>query len=1060
MVNRQNAARRSRRPSSWTVWQAGGSMQMSRIDFRTVRRSVQESRLSARPTLFLSGRQAVNIMWSVSSIFASSRRLAALGLCLGLTACGSSQNWQDDSQFVTVGGSVTGFSGGSLALWNNGGDRLAVTDNGRFQFALQIANGSKYSVVVATQPAGQSCTVTNSSGTAGGNVSNVTVTCVPFTFTRRPLPAIYTTGKAINYSPYRTAGGPITSEVPSDLDILQDLTLLDTAGFNLLRLFGAKAPATDVVAEKILRIAAQNFPDMKFQLGLDLKGLTSCSDPANDFNIAYLISNLSKYPNVVTISVGNETSFFSKFMPLPCLEGYIRTIRAQVTQPVTSDDDWTFYAGQSVGGGDRVPVKPDTILPLIDFASIHMYPISYTSDWDWRQTSVPEGQERAQAMMEESLATLKKWHGEVVDYQYVGADGVTVSVGDSMPITVGETGWKAQQTNPALEIETFAALEVNQKWYFDLLYGNPGGYESWQGSAGGPPMIFYFQGYDEQWKGIDDGWGLWNINRQARYALCGTPAGPACNDDLYEGAGYFVAESFSTITFDSPDINYTLVGFGGAEDSQVVADPIGGTNKVARVNRSVTAVVFAGTVVGTSGSTAGTIPFDADNTQMTVRVYSPAAGIPVRLKVEDSSAPPNTRTVETEAVTTKANAWETLTFDFANPIEGAALNFAYTYDKVIIFFNFGKTGEVAGAQTFYFDDITFIGGGGTAPPSGPFEDLSFDSAGTVYTLTGFGGAEDSSLQLDPTNAANTAVRVNRSSTAETFAGTVVSTGPSLTVGTIPFTASNTKMTVRVYSPASGITVRLKVEDAADPTRSVETEAVTTVANAWETLTFDFANEASGTAAFNPAYSYNRLIIFFDFGKDGAAVGARTYYFDDVLFVTGGGGSGGGSSFTPITFDSTTLTYTLTGFGGAEDATVVADPTNASNKVARAVKSGTAELWAGTTVSTGANFSVDTIPFTATSTKMTVRVWSPSAGIPVRLKVEDAADPTRSVETDATTTVANGWQTLTFDFANQAAGTAALNLAFTYNKVSIFYNFGTAGVDGGGGTFYFDDVTFQ
>ena len=44
----------------------------------------------------------------------------------------------------------------------------------------------------------------------------------------------------------------------------------------------------------------------------------------NDYNIAYLISNLSKYPNVVTISVGNETSFFSKYMPLPCLENYIR----------------------------------------------------------------------------------------------------------------------------------------------------------------------------------------------------------------------------------------------------------------------------------------------------------------------------------------------------------------------------------------------------------------------------------------------------------------------------------------------------------------------------------------------------------------------------------------------------------------------------------------------------------------------------------------------------------------------------------------------------------------
>ena len=34
----------------------------------------------------------------------------------------------------------------------------------------------------------------------------------------------------------------------------------------------------------------------------------------------------------------------------------------------------------------------------------------------------------------------------------------------------------------------------------------------------------------------------------------------------------------------------------------------------------------------------------------------------------------------------------------------------------------------------------------------------------------------------------------------------------------------------------------------------------------------------------------------------------------------------------------------------------------TNKVAKVVKSATAELWAGTTVSTGANFSVPTIPF--------------------------------------------------------------------------------------------------
>jgi hypothetical protein len=187
--------------------------------------------------------------------------------------------------------------------------------------------------------------------------------------------------------------------------------------------------------------------------------------------------------------------------------------------------------------------------------------------------------------------------------------------------------------------------------------------------------------------------------------------------------------------------------------------------------------------------------------------------------------------------------------------------------------------------------VAFIGGGGL--PSGPFNDLSFDSPGVVYTLTGFGGAEDSSLQPDPTNGTNTVVRVNRSATAETFAGTVVSTGPNLTVGTIPFSATNTRMTVRVYSPAAGIRVLLKIEDSADPAnRFSETEAFTTVANAWETLTFNFAN---GTPALNLGYNYNRLIIFFNFGVSGATAGAQTFYFDDVLFVAGGGGGGGGGA---------------------------------------------------------------------------------------------------------------------------------------------------------------------
>ncbi len=742
-------------------------------------------------------------MRTLTSTFASLRQCAALALTLGLAACGgSSQNWDNHKGYVTVTGTVDGFTGGTLALWNNGADKLTVAANGKFEFPLSIAYGSDYSVVVATQPAGQSCSVTNGSGSATGDVRNVAVTCRAYSFVRRALPAIYASGKAVNYSPYRTTDGPAVLEVPSDADILQDLGLLHDAGFNLLRLFGSMPPADDTVAEKILRLANQHYPEMRFQLGTSLHGITTCSDPVNDSNIAYLIGKLSKYPNVATISVGNETSFYSKYMPLPCLEGYIRNIRAQVTQPVTADDDFTFYAGQTAAGGDRVAVKPDTILALIDFASIHLYPISNPQWWNWQQTTVAPGPARAKAMMEAALDAAKFWYGEVASYRYVGAGGLTVTVGDSMPIVVGETGWKAVQTNPASEIEDYTALPENAKWYVDLLYGNAAqGYTAWERSPGGPGAIFYFEATDEIWKRTDDGWGFWDKNRNARYALCGVTGGPACKADLYAGAGYYDPPPFATITFDSPSVTYTLTGFAGAEDSSVVADPTGGTNKVARVVRAGTSEIFAGTVVATAGGlTVGRIPFDASNTRMTVRVFSPAAGIPVRLKVEDSAD--STHSVETEATTTVANAWETLTFDIAHPVNGtAAFNPAYFYNRLAIFFNFGTTGASAGAQTYYFDDVTFIGGGGTGGSGGTFTSIGFDSSGVTYTLTGFGGAEDATVVSDPSGGSNLVARVVKSATAELWAGTTISTGANLTIERIPFAAGSTKMSVRVWIAA-------------------------------------------------------------------------------------------------------------------------------------------------------------------------------------------------------------------------------------------------------------------
>ena len=80
--------------------------------------------------------------------------------------------------FYTVGGSVTGLTGTGLVLQNNGGDNLAVAANGAFIFTTSVGAGSPYSVTVFTQPTGQTCTVTNGSGTANADVTNVAVSCV------------------------------------------------------------------------------------------------------------------------------------------------------------------------------------------------------------------------------------------------------------------------------------------------------------------------------------------------------------------------------------------------------------------------------------------------------------------------------------------------------------------------------------------------------------------------------------------------------------------------------------------------------------------------------------------------------------------------------------------------------------------------------------------------------------------------------------------------------------------------------------------------------------------
>lgn len=342
---------------------------------------------------------------------------------------------------------------------------------------------------------------------------------------------------------------------------------------------------------------------------------------------------------------------------------------------------------------------------------------------------------------------------------------------------------------------------------------------------------------------------------------------------------------------------------------------------------------------------------------------------------------------------------------------------------------------------------------GTAAPTPITLPVTFDNTALNYALTDFGNIS-SSIVADPANAANKVVKSIKPVTAELWGGTTIGGIVGFTQN-LPFMPTSAKMSARVYSPTAGIPVRMKVEDPNDATKSVETEAMTTAVNTWETLTFDFENQASGTAPINYAYNYRKASIFFNFGTTGAQTGSdKTYYWDDVQLIA----AMQPAVELPVTFENTTLNYELTDFEG-NSSSIVADPMNATNTVVKSIKSATAQPWAGTTIGGMVGFG-QTIPLMAGSSKMNMRVYSPDANIPVRLKVEVSNDPTKSVETEARTTTANAWETLEFDLANQASGTAAINYSYNYRKATVFFNFGTSGAQTGSDkTYYWDDLKF-
>lgn len=326
---------------------------------------------------------------------------------------------------------------------------------------------------------------------------------------------------------------------------------------------------------------------------------------------------------------------------------------------------------------------------------------------------------------------------------------------------------------------------------------------------------------------------------------------------------------------------------------------------------------------------------------------------------------------------------------------------------------------------------------------GHSQSLPIDFETTINTsdFVDFDGGIASVLENPQVEGINTSTHVAKiiRSNGAIWAGSKIALQDNLDFSTL------NSISMKIYTTAPvGTIVKFKLEGAAG---AAERDVEITVSSQWEVLTWDFTGEPS---------NFNFIVFMFDFGNVGDGSATSTFLFDDIEQWFGGT-----QIDLPLDFEGTSVNYTMTDFGGNESF-LADDPMNSENKVMQVIKTSTAATWAGTTLGTPSGFATP-IPLSLTDSKITVKVWSPAAGTPIRLKVEDANDPTHTCETETNTTVTEEWEVLTFDFVDQAPGTEFLSIGlergWIYNMASIFFNFGTEGATAGAKTYYFDEVKF-
>ncbi|MFM7672416.1 MAG: hypothetical protein ACKO6Q_07500 [Bacteroidota bacterium] len=468
------------------------------------------------------------------------------------------------------------------------------------------------------------------------------------------------------------------------------------------------------------------------------------------------------------------------------------------------------------------------------------------------------------------------------------------------------------------------------------------------------------------------------------------------------------------LTFQSTTINYNWLNFDGGNTTVVTNPNPGGINTSTKVAKMVKnpGQVWGGSLISLSSA----IDFST-NKIFRVKVFSPRVGAKMLLKVENATN--GGINFEKEATTTVANAWEYLYFDYST------INTANSYHKIVTIWELGTPGDGSANFTFLMDDFELVNALPPPPLSLP---LTFESTTTTFNWFDFDGGQVTVLNNPQSNGLNTSARVAKmvKNAGQPWGGSFLTLTSAMNFST------NKVFRMKVFSPRVGAKVLLKVENSANPGQNYEKGVSTSIANNWEDLVFDYTG-------INTANTYDRIVLIFDLGTPGDGSANFTFLFDDIRLT---------NTFPvaiPLNFEYP-VTYGWFDFDGG-NMTVINNPQsggiNTSAKVAKMVKN-PGQPWGGSFLTLS-----EPIPFFMSRT-FKMKVFSPRAGAKVLLKVENSSNPGINFEKEVTTTVANGWEELTFDYS-------AINTANSYDRIVLIFDLGTPGNGTANFTFLVDDI---